>query len=128
MLPPAVTGSGASVADTVRTGAEVTVVVMAVLQEPEFVYRIEVGTPVAGRDGVQRLTPYQLASRLSYFLTSRPPDDALRAAVAGGSLGSSGGVANAVVAVMAATAAMMDHCGGVSASQDLFKFCAQHLG
>src|SRR6266702_8283735 len=29
MVPPATTGSGASVADTVRTGAEVTVVVMA---------------------------------------------------------------------------------------------------
>src|SRR5438093_310921 len=29
MVPPAATGSGASVADTARTGAEVTVVVMA---------------------------------------------------------------------------------------------------
>src|SRR5438093_816788 len=29
IVPPAATGSGASVADTVRTGAEVTVVVMA---------------------------------------------------------------------------------------------------
>ncbi|MEY2599319.1 MAG: hypothetical protein RLZZ142_1578, partial [Verrucomicrobiota bacterium] len=53
------------------------------LVSPQFLYR-------EGAAG--RFTEADLASQLSYFLTSRPPDDALRAAVAGGSLGSSGGL------------------------------------
>jgi mono/diheme cytochrome c family protein len=54
------------------------------LVSPQFIYREGAGSDsFAGAD---------LAARLSYFLTSRPPDDLLRAAVADGSLGRAGGI------------------------------------
>ncbi len=49
-------------------------VVRAMLQDPEFLYRVEIGTPT-DRPGIYRLTPFELASRLSYTLWgSMPPD------------------------------------------------------
>jgi hypothetical protein len=52
------------------------------LVSPEFLYRIEGGNaPVSRSAGLQaghrRLTPHELASRLSFFLWSSIPDDAL---------------------------------------------------
>jgi hypothetical protein len=55
----------------------------AVLSSPSFVYRTELGAGV-GADGP--LTPYELASALSLFLTDRPPDDELLAAAASNEL------------------------------------------
>ncbi len=53
----------------------VDLVIRAMLQDPEFLYRIEGGTAVAGKPGVFRLDQWELASRLSYFLWgSMPPD------------------------------------------------------
>ena len=49
----------------------------AFLQDPEFLYRVEVGTPVAGKPGMYRLSPFELATRLSYFVWGSTPDDAL---------------------------------------------------
>jgi hypothetical protein len=55
----------------------------AFLQHPEFLYRIEIGEPVPGMDGLYRLTDFQVATRLSYFLWgSGPPDWLLDAAEA----------------------------------------------
>ncbi len=45
--------------------------VSALLQSPQFVYKIEVG------DEKGDLTPYELASRISFAMTDRGPDDAL---------------------------------------------------
>jgi hypothetical protein len=53
------------------------------LVSPGFLYREGVG---------EGFTAAELASRLSYFLVSRPPDDLLRASVADGSLLREGGV------------------------------------
>jgi hypothetical protein len=51
-------------------------VVQAVLQDPEFLYRIEVGTDTG--DGVTfALTDHELAARMSYLLWGTTPDDAL---------------------------------------------------
>ena len=60
--------------------------VYAVLSSPSFIYRTEFGTD-ATADGP--LTPYELASAISMFLTDRPPDAELLSAAASGKLGSS---------------------------------------
>jgi Protein of unknown function (DUF1592)/Protein of unknown function (DUF1588)/Protein of unknown function (DUF1595)/Protein of unknown function (DUF1587) len=67
-------------------GAEVVIATM--LQSPFFVYRREIGEPDPDRSGTNRLTPYELASNLSYMLTDRPPDDQLMAAAQEGRLSS----------------------------------------
>ena len=51
------------------------VVISAMLQSPYFLYRRELGE--RGSDGLYHLTPYELASSLSYMLTNGPPDAAL---------------------------------------------------
>ncbi len=53
--------------------------VHAILIDPEFLFRVEVGTPVAGTAGLFKLNPYETASRLSYFLRGTTPSDALLA-------------------------------------------------
>src|SRR5215813_13167034 len=59
-------------------------VVQAMLQDPEFLYRIERGTPAAGPAGTFRLSAFEVATRLSYFLWgSTPPDWLLDAAEKG---------------------------------------------
>lgn len=53
-------------------------VVEAILQSPPFVYRWELGPSAATLEGsVARLGPYEMASRLSYFLWRSMPDQAL---------------------------------------------------
>ncbi|MFL5320624.1 MAG: DUF1588 domain-containing protein [Myxococcaceae bacterium] len=65
-----------------NTGIEL--VIRAILQEPEFLYRIEIGTPVAEKPGVDALNGYEIATRLSYFLWgSTPPDWLIAQAEAG---------------------------------------------
>lgn len=51
---------------------------------PDFLYRTE--TPPEGSEEVRDLNSYEVANRLSYFLWSSMPDDALLAAAANGSL------------------------------------------
>lgn len=59
-------------------------VLSAMMQSPMFLYRRELGEP--GSDGLYHLTPYELASSLSYMLTNGPPDDALMMAADQGRL------------------------------------------
>ncbi len=58
-------------------------VVQTFLQAPQFLYRIERGTPVGTR---VRLTPYEIATRLSYLLWASMPDEALLVAAADGKI------------------------------------------
>ncbi|MCA9681675.1 MAG: DUF1592 domain-containing protein [Myxococcales bacterium] len=60
-------------------------VVEAVLQSPFFLYRIERSETVV--DGLIPLDDYEVASRLSYFLWSAPPDEELLALAVAGELG-----------------------------------------
>ncbi|MBA2662420.1 MAG: DUF1592 domain-containing protein [Bradymonadaceae bacterium] len=53
----------------------VDLVVRAMLQQPEFLYRVERGIAVEGRPGVFRLNHWEMASRLSYLLWGTKPDD-----------------------------------------------------
>lgn len=56
-----------------------------ILVSPDFLFRIEEKTP-AGAGRPTPITPFQLASRLSYFLWSSMPDEALLSTAADGSL------------------------------------------
>jgi hypothetical protein len=62
-------------------------VLLGMLQSPEFLYRWELqGEPI--KDGnLIKFGPYEIASRLSYFLWSSMPDDQLFAAAKSGALG-----------------------------------------
>lgn len=51
------------------------------LQSPHFLYRIQKGSAADGQ-GRALLAPYELASRLAYFLWSSPPDETLLKAAA----------------------------------------------
>jgi hypothetical protein len=58
----------------------------AMLQAPQLLYRIEVGEPAASDGALVALTDYELATRLSYFLWASTPDEELLAAAAAGML------------------------------------------
>ena len=64
------------------TGVET--VLRVLLQDPQFVYRIEIGKPVDGAAGWARLNGFEMATRLSYFLWGGPPDDPLLDAATAG--------------------------------------------
>jgi hypothetical protein len=69
----AITMDGGSVSDAMKYG------IYGVLSSPSFLYRTEYGAdPLA--EG--RLTPYEIASELSYFVADAPPDPDLLAAAA----------------------------------------------
>lgn len=70
--------------------SSLTGVVEAVLQSPDFLYRVEFGDGSAA--GVRPLTGHEMASRLSYFFWGAPPDDQLLAAASSGELGTAEGV------------------------------------
>lgn len=56
--------------------AGVSLTVEAILQSPDFLYRVEVDVE-AGPAGFEQLTQYEVAARLSYLLWNTMPDDAL---------------------------------------------------
>jgi hypothetical protein len=62
------------------------------LSSPYFLYRIELGEPDAKAAGRFRYSGYEMASRLSYFLTASTPDEKLMAAAAAKQLDTSDGV------------------------------------
>ncbi len=65
-------------------------VVEAFLQHPEFLYRAEIGKPVAGQPGLFALGPYEMAARLSFLVWGSVPDDALLDRAAAGTLAGDG--------------------------------------
>lgn len=59
------------------------VLARVILESPQFLYVVEEGVAEADLPtGLLRLTPWELASRLSYFLWDTMPDDALLSAAA----------------------------------------------
>jgi Protein of unknown function (DUF1592)/Protein of unknown function (DUF1588)/Protein of unknown function (DUF1595)/Protein of unknown function (DUF1585)/Protein of unknown function (DUF1587) len=66
--------------------AGVAVVVRALLQDAEFVYRVEQGTPVAGEPGAYALGDFEIATRLSFLVWGTTPSDALLDAAEAGEL------------------------------------------
>ena len=61
-------------------------VLTTMLQSPHFLYRVEFGAPLDGETEIRKVAPYELASRLSYFLWGSMPDPALFKAAANGQL------------------------------------------
>jgi hypothetical protein len=88
-------------ADNFHKGVQV--VVEAMLQAPNFIYRPELSTQVSG--GVVALSGYELASRLSFFLVNSPPDDALLDAAGAGMLATADGLAAQALRLIATDAA-----------------------
>jgi len=66
--------------------------VAGMLQSPNFLYRVELGAPDPAHPARLRYTPWEMASRLSYFLWNTTPDDALLDAAEAGTLGTVEGV------------------------------------
>ena len=79
------------------------VLVEAMLQSPQFLYHWEASPTAANiKEGnVIRLSGYQVASRLSYFIWGSMPDDMLLAAAAAGQLDTAPGVLTAARRLLA---------------------------
>ncbi len=69
---------------TFNGGAEF--MLAGLLLSPNFLYRAESGVPNAARPGELKLTGYEMATRLSYFISGTTPSDGLLAAAASGAL------------------------------------------
>lgn len=79
----------------------VKLVIRAMVQHPAFLYRVELGEPVSGQAGIFRLTRFELATRLSYFLVGTTPADWLLDQAAAGGLDSREGVEAAAKRLLA---------------------------
>lgn len=86
-LHSALSGNGANFARATEA------VITAILQGPEFLYRIEWGTGSGPRPDVQRLTGDEMASRLSYLFWGSSPDEHLRESAQSGALLEPDGIA-----------------------------------
>lgn len=68
-------------------------VIQALMLAPHFLYKMESnGTAVSGRTDLFQLTPYEIASRLSYGILGTMPDQALFDAAKAGTLSTSTGL------------------------------------
>ena len=59
----------------------------AFLQHPEFLYRVEMGEPIAAMPGLFRLNDFEIATRMSYLLWGTTPPDFLLDLAEAGQLG-----------------------------------------
>jgi hypothetical protein len=64
----------------------VALTVYAMMLSPDFLLRFELGDANSADATTYNVTPYEVASRISYGLMDSPPDDALYAAAAAGQL------------------------------------------
>ncbi|MDX2054746.1 MAG: DUF1588 domain-containing protein, partial [Polyangiaceae bacterium] len=62
----------------------------ALLYSPSFVYRTEIGTPLADAPSRRMLTPSELSAKLSFLSTLGPPDAELQALATAGALAEGG--------------------------------------
>jgi len=69
----------------------VELVLRAILQDPSFLYRVEIGTAVQGKNGLYALDDYEIGARLSYFLWGSTPSDRLLDMAAAGALSTDSG-------------------------------------
>ena len=81
-----------ALASSVTFGTGVQAMIQAMLQAPEFLYRVEQGTAVSGNSAVKRIAGREMATRLSYFFWQTMPDAPLFQAADAGMLDTSDGV------------------------------------
>jgi len=67
-------------------------VLQGMLQSPRFLYRVEIGTDEKVGPRAVKLSPYEVAARLSYTLWDSPPNAKLSQAIAAGELDTTEGV------------------------------------
>lgn len=87
--------TAATAGGTVQHGVQAGV--RAIYDSPQFLYRTEFGADA----NTGPLTPYELASQLSYFLTDGPPDTSLLAAAAANKLTSEADIGAQVDRILA---------------------------
>lgn len=68
------------------------IAIEALLLSPKFLFRVELGEPTADDPSMLRLSGYEVATRLSYFLWGTTPDDLLLDAAEAGELDEADGV------------------------------------
>ena len=84
--------------------------VRAILQSPQFLYHWELGLSAPHvTNGAIRLTPYEVASRLSYFLWSSMPDEELLGAAEANRLDTPSSLAAEVTRMLQDPAAFVNH-------------------
>jgi hypothetical protein len=83
----------------------VRLVLQRLLQSPEFLYRIELGRPVAPGEKFTRLTSWEMASRLSYLIAQSMPDPELAQAAQADQLNTREAVAAQATRLLATPAA-----------------------
>lgn len=90
---------------------QVRVITASMLQSPYFLYQVEVGEPDPNDPDRNKLTGYEVATRLSYFLLGTTPNPGLLRAAGEGALDSSDGVRDVATAMLARVEAReaLDH-------------------
>jgi len=97
-----VTGTGVTAAKAYNSfEAGLGTTISALLQSPYFLYIIEVGAPDKDDPSVRRLTPLELATRMSFFLLNSTPDAGLLDAAEKGALDTEGGIRAAALDMIA---------------------------
>jgi hypothetical protein len=81
------------------------VMIRAALQSPNFLYRLETTTPANPAAALVPLSPFEVATRLSYLIWSSGPDDALLDAAAAGALSTPAAVAEKAREMLASSKA-----------------------
>jgi len=79
-------------AASVQSYLNIAAIIEAVLQAPEFLYRIELGAPAADHPELRKPTADETAARLSFMFWGTIPDDALRMAAKSGQLATPDGI------------------------------------
>jgi len=72
--------------------AGVQAILSGMLQSPFFLYQVEVGEPDPDNDDARRLTAYEMATRMSFFLLGTAPSPALLDAAEAGDLDNAAGI------------------------------------
>ena len=75
--------------------------VAGMLESPSFLYRVETGAPDPQHPERLKLSGYEVAARLSYFIAGTTPDDALLDQAASGALDTPAGIEAAARALLA---------------------------
>jgi hypothetical protein len=82
----AILGVYTTIRPTTTYADAIAAVIEMVVQSPQFLYRPELGVPLAGSTTVARITGYEMATRLSYLLWGALPDQTLLDAAKNGQL------------------------------------------
>jgi len=91
------TKAGSTAADGLKLALK------GVLMSPYFLYKVELDASPTAKD-VHRLTAFELSTRLSYYLWSSMPDDALYASAKSGDLLTDPGLTSQITRMLAAPA------------------------